>query len=236
MTDEARLGERMLIYAHRGSSRAAPENTLLAFERAIADGADGVELDVHATVDGVPVVIHDRDVTRTTTGKGNVDELTLAELRTFDAGGGQRVPTLAEMLDLLAGRLPLDIEVKQAGIEREVLAVLGRYPQATWFVSAFDWGVLRVIRSLDAAAGLCPLAVKAEDSLFAAAPEMGASAVALMAEGVTPDVARRCAEANLGLAVWTVNAVEEARRVRDLGAAVLVTDVPAEIRNGLEGR
>ena len=223
----------MLIYAHRGSSGTKPENTLAAFEQAVADGADGVEFDVRATADRVPILIHDRDIARTTSGRGNVDELTLAELRRCDAGGGQAVPTLAEALDLLAGRLRLDVEVKQAGIEREVLDVLAGYPQAAWAISSFDWGVLRAVRALRPAAELWPLAVDADDALFAVASELTATAVALLATVATAEVARRCEAAGLGLVLWTVNRVEDARAARALGATALCTDLPGSIRRGL---
>ena len=223
----------MLIYAHRGSSGTHPENTLRAFEQALIDGADGVEFDVRATADGIPVVIHDRGVERTTNGRGNVDELTLAELRTFDAGEGQTVPTLAEVLDLLAGRVRLDLELKQAGIEPAVLDGLARYPQAEWAIAAFDWNVLRAVRSLSPTAQVWPLAVATDDALFAVCRELGAPAVALMAAAYTPDAAQRFAAAGLVVAVWTVNDIPEARRVRDLGAGGLATDLPAPIRRGL---
>ncbi|MGC9358529.1 MAG: glycerophosphodiester phosphodiesterase, partial [Anaerolineae bacterium] len=77
---------RPLIFGHRGASRSAPENTLAAFRRAAEMGADGVELDVHLTADGVPVVIHDARVNATTDGSGYIGEMTLAEVKELDAG------------------------------------------------------------------------------------------------------------------------------------------------------
>src|SRR5918997_6417535 len=117
-----------LIYAHRGASAIHPENTLRAFQHALALGVDGIELDVHATADGIPVVIHDRDVGRTTDGTGYVDEIQLARLQTFDAGDGERVPTLAEVLELVGSAAHLDVEIKGSGVERAVLDVLAQYP------------------------------------------------------------------------------------------------------------
>src|SRR5687768_13536857 len=114
----------MRIYAHRGASSTKPENTLAAFREALDIGADGIEFDVHATVERVPVVIHDRNVGRTTNGAGNVDELTLAEVGALDAGNGERVPTLADVLALVGARAHLDVEIKHAGIEREMVTVL----------------------------------------------------------------------------------------------------------------
>src|SRR6266508_4424456 len=116
----------MRIYAHRGASATEPENTLRAFRRALDIGAEGIEFDVHLTADRVPVVIHDRNVARTTNGRGNVDELTLAELTELDAGNSERIPTFHDVLDLVGDRVHLDVEIKQAGIEREVLATLAR--------------------------------------------------------------------------------------------------------------
>jgi len=232
----AREGSEMWIYGHRGSSGTAPENTKRAFAAALAAGADGVEFDVRATADGVPVILHDRGLERTTSRLGNVDELTFDQVRAFDAGQGEQVPTLAETLDLVAGRLRLDLEMKQAGIEREVLTILGRYKEATWAISSFDWEILRTVHELDRGAPLWPLAVRTDEALFAVARELAAPAVALAAAVVDGDVAERCRAAGLAIMVWTVNEVEEARRVRDLGAAALCTDFPEAIQAGLDGR
>jgi len=98
--------------AHRGASAYEPENTLPAFERAIEMGATQIELDVHLSRDGQLVVIHDPDLSRTTSGAGRVNELDLAEIRRFDAGHGAHVPTLAEVIDLVHGRVQLYIELK----------------------------------------------------------------------------------------------------------------------------
>ena len=124
----------MEIWAHRGASRVAPENTMPAFERAIAAGADGIEFDVQLSRDGEVVVIHDETLSRTTDGTGRVVDHTLAELRALDASAGRdswtdvRIPTLAEVLALLAPTtLRADIELKNSeepypGLEELVLA------------------------------------------------------------------------------------------------------------------
>lgn len=225
----------MLIYAHRGSSATTPENTLAAFARAIADGADGAELDVRATADGVPVLLHDRVLERTTTGRGHVDEMTLAELRGVDAGGGERVPTLDAVCQLIAGHLHLDLELKQNGIAAEVLAVLARHPTLDWAISSFDWDALRDLRQRAPSAPLWPLASVADAPLFAVARELDAATVALSATAVTPEVARRCREVGPAVMAWTVNDPAEACRLRALGVAVLCTDEPMTIRRGLVG-
>ncbi|MBI5305082.1 MAG: glycerophosphodiester phosphodiesterase [Chloroflexi bacterium] len=126
-----------LVLGHRGASAYAPENTLAAFNLAFEMGADGIELDVTLTKDGVPIVIHDDTVDRTTNGKGAAKELTLAEIKQLDAsytfekyrGATPRVPTLAEVLRAVGNRGLVNIELKSAtlqtdGVEAAVLAVI----------------------------------------------------------------------------------------------------------------
>ena len=114
--------EYPLVIAHRGGSGLAPENTLAAFHKALEVGADGVELDVRLTRDGQVVVIHDRRLDRTTTGKGPVETCTLGELKSLDAGcwfgpqfQGERVPTLEEVFGELPSDLPIYVEMKARG-------------------------------------------------------------------------------------------------------------------------
>ena len=223
----------MLIFGHRGSSGTEPENTLRAFREAIAVGADGVELDVHATSDGVPVVIHDGDVSRTTNGTGEVAAMTLAELRQLDAGLGEPVPTLDEVLALLAGKLTIDLEIKQPGVEALTLDVLSSHPTADWFISCFNWDSLLEVRWLSPTAVLWPLALTADDDVFDAAARLGSPGVALLYRAYDETTAPRFQEAGLDVGVWTVNDPAEGRRVRDLGAAVLMTDYPERMRTAL---
>jgi len=112
---------KYLKIAHRGASDYAPENTLKAYELALQMGADMCEVDVHLTVDGHPVLIHDADISRTTNGRGKVGALTLEALRSFDAGDGERVPTLQEAIDLVGDRGGLYIELKSADVEPVVV-------------------------------------------------------------------------------------------------------------------
>lgn len=107
------------VIAHRGASDRFPENTLIAFQEALEQGADGVECDVHLTADGEVVVIHDSTVDRTTDGSGVVAEMTLAQIEQLDAGSwkhgrfaGQRVPTLHQVAELVRDRAQLFIELR----------------------------------------------------------------------------------------------------------------------------
>jgi glycerophosphoryl diester phosphodiesterase len=223
----------VLIYGHRGASASEPENTLRAFNRAIEMGVDGLEFDVQASSDRSLVLIHDRDVTRTTNGTGNVDELTFAELRRLDAGQGEHIPTFAETLDAIGDRVHLDIEIKQGGIEREILEELHARPQSRWAVSSFDWGVLRIVRDLDANAEIWLLAVNVSEAVLDTAKQIGATGVALYIVSLTEESARQLHDAGLKIVIWTVNDVAAAQRCKDLGVTGLCTDAPDLIIAGL---
>jgi len=98
--------------AHRGASAYEPENTLRAFERAIEMGATMLELDVYLSQDGHPVVVHDADPARTGNSNGQIRDMTLEQIKGFDASQGEQVPTLSEAIELTRGRAELYIELK----------------------------------------------------------------------------------------------------------------------------
>ncbi len=114
----------MFILGHRGAAALEPENTLLSIERAMAIGVGGVEIDIHFTSDKELVVIHDAVVDRTTNGKGPVNSYTLEAIRKLDAGKGQRVPTLQEVVDLTRGKIGLVIELKEEGLEEKIVELI----------------------------------------------------------------------------------------------------------------
>ncbi len=223
-----------LIYAHRGASGTHPENTLRAFREALVPGVAGIELDLHATADGVPVVIHDRDLTRTTNGTGYVDQLSLERLQALDAGAGERVPTLAETLELVGDTVHLDLEIKGHGIAPQVLGVLAAYPAARWAISSFDWDTLREVRQLASHAMLWPLAEEMSEELPRVAAELASPAVALAAAAFAAESAATLRAAGLDVMAWTVNDATEAQRVHDLGAFALCTDHPRRIIAALQ--
>ena len=224
----------MLIYGHRGASADEPENTRLAFERAIEMGADGLEFDVQASSDGVLVLIHDRLLSGATNGSGNVDERTLQELQSLDAGKGERIPTFGEALDAIGDRAHLDIEIKQGGIERDVIKELDAHPSSRWAISSFDWGTLANVRALSAGAELWLLAVNVSEAVLDTAAQLNATGVALYSASLTEESARRLSEAGVKIVIWTVNDLKEAQRCKDLGAFGLCTDAPDMILGGIQ--
>lgn len=228
------------IWAHRGASRAAPENTLPAFELAIAAGADGIEFDVQFSRDGHLVVIHDETLPRTTDGTGWVKDHTLAQLQALDASNGNqgyagaRIPTLAEVLALLEpSGLRANIELKNSevpypGLEEAVLAAVVAAGMAERTVySSFSGESVRRL------AGLAPLA---EVGLIYSRPLVRPLRLAesLGASAIHPDrrlvggrgwVARAHAR-HLAVRPWVLNTPQRIRRAISRGVDGLFTDVP----------
>ena len=215
------------IYAHRGASAEFPENTLPAFARALQLGADGIELDVHLSRDGVPVVIHDETVDRTTNGTGAVADLAAAELRSLNAGSGAGVPTLTEVLDLVGGRLHVDIEVKAAAAADAVLAETVRRTNLRFAISSFIHDVLRHVRTLDPQVELWPLTLGVSDDVLATANALGSPCVAAYDPLLNAEIVDYARSRGVHCWVWTVNDPERAVDLIRLGAVGICTDNPA---------
>ncbi|QOR72023.1 hypothetical protein IM660_07215 [Ruania alkalisoli] len=149
----------MKIYAHRGASAELPENTLAAFSRALELGVEGVELDVHLSADGVPVVIHDDTLDRTTSATGPVGARSEAELARVDAGGGEHVPTLDEVLDLVGSAAVVNVEIKDPTAIDAVATVTAHHPHVHWFASGGHWQALARLTDLVPGLAAYPLSL-----------------------------------------------------------------------------
>ncbi|GAK04128.1 glycerophosphoryl diester phosphodiesterase [Geomicrobium sp. JCM 19037] len=128
-----------MYIAHRGYSANAPENTVAAFQQAVHKGADGIELDVHRSLDGELIVIHDEWINRTTNGEGKVADMTLGQLKAHDAGSwyseayrGEKIPTLSEVFECMPKETVINVEIKNIpsfyeGIEELVVQAIQTY-------------------------------------------------------------------------------------------------------------
>ena len=140
----------MLRIGHRGARAYAPENTLASFKKALEIGVDAVELDVRKTKDNQLVVIHDADVKRTTNREGLVSEFTLKEIQSLDAGSGEKIPTLEETLDFLGKKVKILIELKETGVEEQVLKIVHQKGlEKNVVITSFLEEALRKVRELD---------------------------------------------------------------------------------------
>jgi glycerophosphoryl diester phosphodiesterase len=146
---------QLLLGGHRGNPAEHPENTLASFASAIEIGVDVIECDVHLTTDGRLAVIHDHTLDRTTNGTGLVGAHSMAELKKLDAGGGERIPELAEVLELARGKVGVAVEVKNLpvkypGIETKLVEALRLGKMSTDSAAiSFDHRVVKLVRELD---------------------------------------------------------------------------------------
>lgn len=219
------------IWAHRGSSGAAPENTLAAFELAVRQGAQGVELDVQRSADGTLVVIHDETVDRTTSGSGRVVDLTADRLQTLG------IPTLAEVLDLLAPTdLRVNVELKNGvepypGLETDVEAVtagsrLAADAPERVLYSSFNHRSLARLAALGSRVPRGVLHVEAMVRPWEYAASFGAQALHPMALTVLAEEVARAHEAGMAVHAWTVDDPAAVRQLAAAGVDAVITNVP----------
>jgi glycerophosphoryl diester phosphodiesterase len=232
-----------VVIAHRGASGELPENTLPAYELALAQGSDMIEIDLHTTRDGAIVINHDESLEELG-GSGEVADATLEEIRRLDAGGGAVVPTLLEVLDAFGGRIPFNLELKRGsrgeypGMEAaavEEVARRGLLDQTLF--SSFYPPVLEALRVISPEVRIAVLI----------SPRLPQGAVerarALGAEALNPErslASRELVESahgeGLAVYVYTVDDGEEMGRLLDMGVDGLFTNHPRRMRALLASR
>lgn len=245
------VSRRVQVVAHRGASALAPENTLVAFRRALEMDVDGLELDLQPTRDGQLVVLHDERLERTTNGRGYVFEYTLAELRALDAGSwfhgahssgarydGQRIPTLDEVIDLVRdGRQQLYIEIKKSErtperLEENVVEVIHRHGFENRVVLiSFDPNSLRRVRQLAPAVATAILFKDLPADPIFLARTIGATGIAPRLDRVTREFVEAAHRAGMQMVVWTVDSPEDMQKLIDFGVNGIVTNVPDQLLN-----
>jgi glycerophosphoryl diester phosphodiesterase len=230
------------VTAHRGFSGENPENTLASFRAAIAVGADMIELDVHLTRDNEVVVIHDDTLERTTDGKGNVADKTLAELKALDAGfrfnprfAGERIPTLAEVLDVARGRIRVNIELKKGKnfpytmeeLADRTLAVVEKAGMTDQVLfSSFDPAAVDRIREI---APRLPIAVITQKPWLTPEETGGGKlypAINSSFKNLNEKNIRLAHAAGIEVHAWTVNTPADMEKVISLGVDGIITNHP----------
>jgi glycerophosphoryl diester phosphodiesterase len=239
--------------AHRGVSALAPENTLGAFRLAMAT-ADVIELDVHLTCDDSVVVMHDATIDRTTDGKGMIADLTYAELAALDAGSwfsgefkGERVPSLAQVLDLVNGSRIVLIELKwpKKGIYRnlvtQVLKLIRERKAESWvIVQSFEYAYLRELYSVAPEVTTYqllygylvfpPVYMNRNFHVGAYPVVEGVSGMAINYKFLSPSLVQEIHQKGLKIVAWTVNDPKDIRRAVNLGVDGIISDNPGVVR------
>ena len=205
----------MIVIGHRGAKGYEPENTLRSFEKAIQLGCDYVELDVHLA-DEELFVIHDSSVDRTTNGSGKMSELTREQIKSLDAGNGQTIPTLIEVLELLDGRCGVNIELKGPGTAEPVSDLLTSLSNRSLLsfpilISSFDF------KELDAASKKFRRGIlfdKIPDNWIELAKDYSAWSVNLAFKEVSLDMIQSAHLHGLKVLAYTVNAPSDIMNIK----------------------
>ena len=220
-----------LKIGHKGASLIAPENTLLAFKKAMELNADYVEFDIHVTKDNKIVISHDGDTLRTTGVKKIIKDSTLEELKTLDAGRGEKIPTLNELIELSNGKLKLQPEIKAQGIAELLIDILRENKLTeTTIISSFDITELIRVKEIEPRVRigyLVPseitrynllkryLKKALKNEFFALHPHFNS---------ITPEFVEFVHENELDINVWTVNDETIMRELINLGVEGIITD------------
>lgn len=242
------------IKAHRGASARAPENTAIAVKLAFEVLADGAEIDVQISKDGVPVVIHDEDTERVAGHKALVSEQTLAELKELDVGSwkspefaAERIPTLEEVLALVPAGKTLFVEIKGGASDvPTVLETIAKTKSVgTIAIESFSLEVLEAVGTGAPSLGRHWTISAKEDpqnadrllphdvALVKQAKELGFDGLSVDGRGLRNGFADAAAAAGLELAVWTIDHVAIARALSTLPITWIETNEPEKIRSGL---
>jgi glycerophosphoryl diester phosphodiesterase len=246
---------RPIRFAHRGGGDRAPENTLAALAESIRQGVDALEFDVRTSADGVPVLMHDESVDRTTDGRGPVASMTLAELKRLDAGSwfdgrfrGERIPSLEDVLALARGRCGVNIEIKigegrnplgplpspippHLDPGRPVNAVLSMLARVRFremlIVSSFEPRVLTLMRSRKPEAHLGVIAKRSTRGVSLLHRRIGIQSLHMHARLAGPRRMRAAHHLGLAVFVWPVTEMKQMRRLWALGVDGIMCPDPA---------
>ena len=219
--------QECLIIGHRGAAGLAPENTMLSYRTALDLGVPMIELDIHETLDGHLMCIHDSSVDRTTNGSGIVAEMTLREIRVLDAGLGERIPLLSEVLDLARGRMSVNIELKALGVEKKLLdLVTERSMLDGILVSSFYHGSILAMKELSRDVPTAALVSEPEEGLVSYAVDLGANAINPLHSFVTHDLVEEAHGESLEVYPWTVNDTTRMFELFRLDVNGVITDFP----------
>lgn len=234
----------MLNIAHRGFKGAYPENTMLAYEKAIETGADGIEFDVHLTKDSELVIIHDETLERTTDGKGLIKDKTLQELKKLNASKGylscevQTIPTLREYFDFAKNKdIITNIELKTSiiryeGIEKKVYDLINEYGiKDKIIISSFNHNSLIKMKEIDREIKCGVLESSRLYKPWEYVKNMGMEYFHPLNFTINEEIAEKFLENNIGLNIWFGKADYDFSKYLDLNPTGLITDFPDRVND-----
>ncbi len=217
----------MILTGHRGAAELEPENTRLSIQKAIDLGVDQVEIDVHLTRDQHLVVIHDATVDRTTDGQGAVADFTLEEVKRLDAGKGERIPTLQEVIDLVRGKVVLQIELKGPDTAESVVRTVKQNNiESEVLLTSFVHERLREAPQLNPSLALGALWTNPPTDTCEQAIDMGEEAIHIQYQNIDAQLVQKAHAHGLNIRAWNPDTVEVIQRVIDLGVDAVGSNRP----------
>jgi glycerophosphoryl diester phosphodiesterase len=236
-----------MIIAHRGAKGMAPENTLAAFKLGMEHGCEGIELDVHLSVDGEILVCHDATLDRTSNGTGRICEHTLSEIQSFDAGlwygeayKGERIPTLAEVFDLVPASIMINVEVKEpyeGRMETELIKFLrerGRMDNVV--ISSFDHKCVRRIKLAEPKAkiGLLYQTKLLDPLAYARSFDVDVYSLHPYYQLLDAEDVQAAVAGGLKVYPYTANSEKDLLQLTSYGVSGIITDFPGRLKAMLE--
>ena len=215
------------VVGHRGAAGLEPENTLRSIRKAIDLGVDSVEIDVRVTRDGYLVVIHDETVDRTTNGHGYVKDLTFNEIRRLDAGKGEKIPTLEEVLNLTKGKVVLQIELKaREATEPTVHLIERNNAERDVIIISFMHDLLGRVHDLNSALRTGAIFFDVQGDICQRAIDVHSEAIHVYYRNVNSELIENAHKRGLRVSVWSPDEIEDMREMINLGVDEICTNRP----------
>ena len=225
----------MLKIGHRGARGHEPENTLIGFQKAIDLRVDRIELDVHLSLDGELIVIHDETIDRMTDGKGAVNQYSIAELKRFRIEKDQSIPTLTEVLNLIDQRCDVNIELKSYDTANKVVDLIENFiTEKHWnydqfVVSSFNWTALQQVAFLNSAIRIGVLTEANLDLALAFAKFIQAKSIHPHYHLLTAENTAQLQAKGFEVFPWTVNEPEDIKKMNSFKVNGIISDFPDRI-------
>jgi len=225
-----------LVIGHRGAMGHETENTLKSVQKAMDMGVDMIEIDVFKIKSGEIVVFHDDTVERLTDGEGDIESYTLSDLQQLTVEGGHTIPTLKEVLNLVNGKVLLNIELKGENTAADVNTIIGDYIKGgdwkltDFIISSFNWDELRKMRKVNATIPIAVLTGKEPLDGIPVAKELDAEAINPSFKTLNLEVANKIREAGLKIYTWTVNEPNDINGMKRIAVDGIITNYPERVQ------
>jgi len=222
---------KIKVFGHRGCAGLEPENTIRAFKRAIDLGVDLIEFDVRMTRDKKLVVIHDEKLDRTTNGIGFVKDFNFAEIRKFDAGKGEKIPSLEETINFLKNKKPIIvIEIKEPETTEKILEIIKKEKlEDKVLIVSFWLDALKKLKKIDPKIKTGVLFGKKVKNMISLIKEIKADGLGLEYHSIDKEIVKDCHKENFKINAWTVNEFEDIRKMIKLGVDIISSNYPNRV-------